>query len=88
MTYELTVTPKTGEVEGFAYVLTMSRSDHNEPGAQTATFAQLADFEHALERAGFSALVDRAGKTLELGKQFSNTMEMSEEQVSILLGHH
>ena len=84
MTYELIVTPRVGAMDGFCYVVSVIPPDRkNEP--RSTIYGQLADLRYALQHAGWPELVDSASKALEQGKRFSNTMEMSDSQVSILL---
>ena len=85
MKHRLTVTPHAGKSEGFEYVVELSRSDAPQVVDEKVSFGQLAEVEAALRDAGVGELSDMAGKTLELGKQFVQVVELTDVQRSALM---
>lgn len=85
MTRDLTITPAFGDAEGFNYKVTIFDSDKGSPAHQSVIYKNLAAVESALTDAGWPQLADKAGKTLELGHEFSSVLEISDAQMATLL---
>jgi hypothetical protein len=50
--YKLTITPHHGDVEGFKYIVTLSRPGATLPTEQEASYKQLSEVESALQQVG------------------------------------
>jgi len=72
-------------VEGFKYIVTLSRPGATLPTEQEGSYKQLSEVESALQQVGGPALVDIAGKILGLGHPFTHIMELTNSQRSILV---
>jgi hypothetical protein len=85
MRCDVTITPAAGKIEGFDYRLTIFSQGSSQH--QSTIYKSLADVEAALTEAGWPEVADKAGKTLELGHEFSHAFELSEESLKRLLRH-
>jgi hypothetical protein len=85
MNYNLTITPKPGNHQDFKYILSITNTSQTTLGSRSTHYSNLTEVKFALDRAGWPELVRNAGKELELGRQFSNVMEISDYQAGIML---
>jgi hypothetical protein len=85
MKSDITITPAAGDIEGFNYRLTIFSPEIGSPDHQSVIYDKLSDIESVLTEAGWPEVADRAGKTLELGHEFTNTIDVSPEQKQRLL---
>jgi len=87
MRCDVTITPAAGKVEGFDYRLTIFSGDRGSTQHESAFYEHLADVGAPLTEAGWPEVADKAGKTLELGHEFSHSFDLSEGSRKRLLRH-
>jgi hypothetical protein len=87
MKCDLTIRPGVGKREGFDYRLTIFSPEPGSPDSESTSYQSLDEVESALTDAGWPEVAEKAGKTLELGHEFSHILDMSGAQKALLLRH-
>jgi len=85
MNYNLTITPKPEGNKDFKYILSITNTSQSILGSRSTHYGTIDELELALLRAGWPELMKMARKQLKLGLQFTSMMDISDDQVGIML---